>query len=208
MDTPSPFVSPRGGTPGLDIFKIAGQSISGFLKSFKAGSASQVSQPFTTQLEERLAMYLEYHPHVRSYQRGDVSPEFARARHLHTPLPTPYHITYHYGGKTHDYLPDFVGTLTDGGLLIAEAGREEIKQGGQAGACAEAARHVASLNHGVYWIATEANLSLRRQHNWLYLHARRQPFATYNEIAATLLAHWPWGEASSVNEWVDRKSVV
>lgn len=67
MDTPTSFVSTRGGTPGLDIFKIAGQSISGFLKSFKTGSVSLVRQPFTTQLEERLAMYLEYHPHVRSY---------------------------------------------------------------------------------------------------------------------------------------------
>ncbi len=204
MDTPTSFVSTRGGTPGLDIFKIAGQSISGFLKSFKTGSVSQVRQPFTTQLEERLAMYLEYHPHVRSYQRGDVSPEFARARHLHTPLGAPYRIAYLYDGKAHDYLPDFVGTLTDGGLLIAEAGREEIKRGGQAVAKAEAARHVASLNHGVYWIGTEANLSLRRHHNWLYLHARREGFATYNEIATTLLAHWPWGEPSSVNEWVSR----
>src|SRR5439155_23823019 len=68
----------------------------------------------------------------------------------------------------------------------------------------EAARHVASLHHGVYWIGTEANLSLRRHYNWLYLHARRQSFATYNEIVATLLAHWPWGETYSVNELVSR----
>ncbi len=204
MNSPISSVSTRGGTPGLDIFKIAGQSISGFLKSYKTGSVSQVRQPFTTQLEERLALYLEYHPHVRSYQRGDVSPEFARARRLHTPLGAPYHIAYLYDGKAHDYLPDFVGTLTDGGLLIAEAGREEIKRGGQALAKAEAARHVASLNQGIYWIGTQDNLSLRRHHNWQYLHARRESFATYNEIAAILLAHWPWGELSSVNEWVSR----
>ncbi len=147
---------------------------------------------------------MEYHPHVRSYQRGDASEAFARARHLHTPLGTPYRIAYLYDGKPHDYLPDFVGTLTDGGLLIAEAGREEIKRKGQAVAKAEAARHVAQLNHGVYWMGTEANLSLRRHYNWLYLHARRQSFATYNEIAATLLAHWPWGQMGSVNEWVSR----
>src|SRR5713226_4540343 len=132
MDTPTSFVSTRRGTPGLDIFKIAGQSISGFLPSFKTGSVSQVRQPFTSQLEERLAMYLEYHPHVRSYQRGDASEEFARARHLHTPLGTPYRIAYLYEGKPHDYLPDFVGTLCDGGLLIAEAGREEEKSRGRA----------------------------------------------------------------------------
>jgi hypothetical protein len=154
MDTQSPRVSTRGGTPGLDIFKIAGQSISGFLPSFKTGSASQARQPFTTHLEKRLAMYLEYHPHVRSYQRGDASEEFARARHLHTPLGTPYRIAYLYDGKPHDYLPDFVGTLCDGGLLIAEAGREVEKRKGQAVAKAEAARRFAQLNHGVYWMGT------------------------------------------------------
>lgn len=198
MDKPS--TSSRQGTPGLDIFKIAGQSISGFLPSFKTGSASQIRQPFTSQLEERLAMYLEYHPQVRLYQRGDASEAFARARNLNTPLGTPYRISYLYDGKPHDYLPDFVGTLSDGGLLIAEAGRESEKRKGQAIAKAEAAKRLAQLNNGVYWIGTEANLSLRRHFNLLYLHARRQPFATYHEIADKLLAHWPWGETIIVNE--------
>jgi hypothetical protein len=94
MDTQSAFVSIRRGTPGLDIFKIAGQSISGFLPSFKTGSSDRARQPFTSQLEERLAIFLEYHPYVRSYQRGDASETFARARHLHTPLGTPYRIGY------------------------------------------------------------------------------------------------------------------
>lgn len=49
--------STRRGTPGLDIFKIAGRSISGFLPSFKTGDHRQIRQPFTTQLEERLALY-------------------------------------------------------------------------------------------------------------------------------------------------------
>src|SRR5260370_42026672 len=139
MDTQSTDPSTRRGTPGLDIFKIAGNSISGFLHSFKTGDQSHVRQPFTTQLEERLALYLESHPHVRSYQRGDASESFARARHLHTPLGTPYRIAYLYDGKAHDYLPDFVGTLTDGGLLIAEAGRSSEKQKGPSVANADAA---------------------------------------------------------------------
>ena len=75
-------------------------------------------------LEMRLALHLEYHPHVRFYQRGDVSEIFARTHRLITPLGTPYRISYVYDGKSHDYLPDFVGTLGDGTLLIAEAGRE------------------------------------------------------------------------------------
>ncbi len=132
MSTQSAFVSTRRGTSGLDIFKIAGRSISGFLKSFKTGDTRQVRQPFTTQLEERLAIYLEYHPHARLYQRGDPSEVFALARHLHTSLGTPYRIAYLYEGKVHDYLPDFVGTLCDGGLFIAEAGRDREKRKGQA----------------------------------------------------------------------------
>ena len=78
-------------------------------------------------LELRLALHLEYQPHVRFYQRGDVSEAFAHARRLITPLGTPYQIGYAYDGQAHTYLPDFVGTLYDGTLLIAEAGREEEK---------------------------------------------------------------------------------
>lgn len=211
MDTQDALGTPRDarhgrhGTPGLDIFKIAGRSISGFLPSFKTEDqhqVHQVRQAFTTQLEERLALYLEYHPHVRSYQRGDASETFARARHLHTPLGTPYRISYLYDGTAHDYLPDFVGTLSDGGLLIAEAGRDSEKRKGQALAKAEAAHRLAQLKGGVHWIGTDQNLSLRRHHNLLYLHVRRQPFPTYEEIKATLLEHWSWGEPYSVNELI------
>src|SRR5579875_2186200 len=200
MDTQSTSVSMRRGTPGLDIFKIAGRSISGFLPSFKTGDHTRIRQPFTTQLEERLALYLEYHPHVRTYQRGDASEAFAQARHLHTPLGTPYRIGYVYEDKPHEYLPDYVGTLCDGGLLIAEAGRESEKRKGQAVAKAEAAQRLAQLKGGVYWIGTDQNLSLRRHYNLLYLHARRQSFSTYEEIAATLRASWSWGEERSASE--------
>src|SRR2546430_1716118 len=82
------------------------------------------------------------------------------------------------------------GTLCDGGLLIAEAGRESAKSKGKALVKAEAARRLAQIKAGEYWIGTEVNLSERRHQNWLYLHARRQPFATYAEISAALLTHW------------------
>jgi hypothetical protein len=194
----------RPGTPGLDVFKIAGRSISGFLPSFKTGDSRQVRIPFTTHLEEQLAMFLEYHPHVRTYQRGDASPAFVNAYHLFTPLPTPYRISYLYDGKSHDYLPDFVGTLNDGGLLIAEAGREEEKSQGRALLKAEAARRLAQLKGGVYWLGTDVNLSVRRHQNWLYLHARRRAFSAYQEIAQALLAHWPQGSIHTVHELVQR----
>ena len=48
---------------GIDLFKIAGRSISGWVPSFKTGVASHVRQPFCSQLEERLLLWLEYHPH-------------------------------------------------------------------------------------------------------------------------------------------------
>lgn len=202
METEQPAPVARSGTPGLDVFKIAGRSISGFLPSWKTGDPRQIRQPFTTQLEERLALYLEYAPHVRTYQRGDMSPAFVRAYHIATPLPSPYLINYIYDGKPHEYLPDFVGTLSDGGLLIAEAGRESEKRKAQPLAKAEAARRLAQLKGGAYWIGTETNLSVLRHNNLLYLHARRQPFPTYAEIATTLLEYWQYGDARSVNEFI------
>jgi len=190
------------GTPGLDVFKIAGQSISGFLPSWKTEPRRHVRQPFTSQLEERLALYLEYHPHVCFYQRGDLSPAFAHAYRLATPLGTPYRISYVYEGKPHEYLPDFVGTLADGGLLIAEAGRVSEKRQGPALAKALAAQRLAQLNGGVYWIGTDENLSLRRHYNLLFLHARRHSFPTYDEIAPQILSAWPWGEIHTPLDFV------
>jgi transposase len=201
MEPPSSPVQ-RPGTPGLDVFKIAGRSISGFVYSFKTGDPRRVRQPFTTLLEQHLALFLEYHPHVRFYQRGDASLACAAAYHLVTDLGTPYRINYVFEGKAHEYLPDFVGTLIDGGLLIAEAGRESEKSKGKALVKAEAARRLAQIKGGEYWIGTDVNLSERRHQNWLYLHARRQPFSTFPEIAAALLQVWPPGDLRSVNELV------
>lgn len=204
METAQTAPSTRVGTPGLDVFKIAGRSISGFVHSFKTGDPRRVRQPFTTLLEERLCLYLEYHPYVRVFQRGDASPACAATYGLVTDLGTPYRINYTFEGKPHEYLPDFVGTLCDEGVLIAEAGREVEKRQGPAIFKAEAARRLARFKGGVYWIGTEANLSERRHQNWLYLHARRQSFPTFEEIATALLAFWSYGDMRSVNEVVHR----
>src|SRR2546425_1985396 len=182
METSPPLPASRLGTPGLDIFKIAGQSVSGYLPGLKGGDRRPVRQPYTSLLELRLALYLEYHPHVRTFQRGDASPAFAEAHRLLTPLGTPYPISYLYDGKVHDYLPDFVGTLCDGGLLIAKAGRESEKSKGKALVKAEAERRLARLKEGEYWIGTDVNLYERRHQTWRNLHARSQPFPTYEEI--------------------------
>ncbi|EFH86605.1 hypothetical protein [Ktedonobacter racemifer] len=181
------------GTPGLDVFKIAGKSVSGYVPSRKTGDDHRVRVPYTTLLEQRLSIYLEYHPHVRCYQRGDASEAFVPAHHIAVPLGTPYPIDYFYEGKAHKYLPDFIGTLCDGGLLIAEAGREEEKSQRRAIAKAEAAQRLAQLKGGVYWLGTNENLSECRHYNLIYLHARRRSFSTYQEIVTTLPAQWPWG---------------
>ncbi len=62
---------------GIDLFKIAGRSISGRILSFKTGSAKSIRQPFCSQLEERILLWLEDNPQVVSYARGDIGPTFA-----------------------------------------------------------------------------------------------------------------------------------
>ena len=57
---------------GIDLFKIAGRFISGWVPSLKTSTASPVQQPFCSQLEERLLLWLEYNPLVKSYARGDI----------------------------------------------------------------------------------------------------------------------------------------
>jgi len=79
MGTLQPSIPARSRTPGLDVFKVAGASIAGFLHSWKTGDQQRVRMPYTTTLEARLALFCEYQPHVRSYQRGEMSPAFARA---------------------------------------------------------------------------------------------------------------------------------
>ena len=172
---------------GLDPFKIAGASISGWYPSTKTASGRH---PFTSQLEFALGLYLEFHPLVASYQRGDLSPAFARAHHLDAPLGTPYAIAYAFGEKPHVYLPDYVGTLVGGVLLVAEAGRAEEKSREQARAKLDAARALVALKGGALWIGTDENLSRRRQQNLVFLHARGLSFPAFTEVAREIDALW------------------
>jgi hypothetical protein len=102
------------------------------------------------------------------------------------------------------YLPDAIGQLQDGSLLIAEAGMEQEKLRARNQAKAEAARNVAMAQGGVYWIGTEATLLPKRHANLVFLHARRQPFPSFQELAEALPVVWPWGEAACVQEVVER----
>ena len=44
------------GVRGIDLFKIAGESISGWIPSFKTGDIRPTRQPFCSQMEEQLLM--------------------------------------------------------------------------------------------------------------------------------------------------------
>lgn len=101
-------------------------------------------------------------------------------------------------------IPDAIGQLLDGRLLIAEAGQEQDKRRERNRAKAEAARKVAAQQAGVYWIGTEATLSKTRHANLVFLHARRQTFPTWQELEEALQVIWPWGEAACVQELVER----
>ncbi len=189
---------------GIDLFKIAGRSISGWIPSLKTGKV--VRQPFCSQLEERLLMWLEYHPLVASYARGDIGSQFAMKYRLPIPQHAPFAIGYTFEDKPHHYLPDVVGTLADGKPFIAEAGMEDDKRGDRNLAKAEAARRLARLQQGTFWIGTERTLTKRRHYNLVFLHAKRKTFPAFPDIAAVLPEVWPWGEMAEVVEVAARLS--
>src|SRR6266446_6645418 len=189
---------------GIDLFKIAGRSISGWIPSLKTGTV--VRQPFCSQLEERLLMWLEYHPLVENYARGDIDAQFATTYRLPIPKHAPFAIGYTFEDKPHHYLPDVVGTLTNGKPFIAEAGMEDDKRGDRNLAKAEAARRLVRLQQGTFWIGTERQLSKRRHYNLVFLHARRKTFPAFSDIAAVLPEVWPWGEMAEVAEVASRLS--
>ena len=193
-----PMVAPA--IEGIDLFKIAGRSISGWIPSFKMGTTAPVKQPFCSQLEERLLLWLEYHPQVKSYARGDIGPQFATTYRLPIPEHAPFAIGYTFEGKPHDYLPDVVGTLQSGKLFIAEAGMEDDKRGDRNLAKGEAARRLARLQQGVFWIGTERALTRVHHYNLVFLHARRKTFPAFAEIVLAVQEIWPWGEVASVEE--------
>jgi hypothetical protein len=165
-----PMVAPA--VQGIELFKIAGRSISGWIPGLKTGTASHVRQPFCSQLEERLLLWLGYNPQVVRYARGDIGTPFATTYRLPTPKHAPFAIGYGFQDNPHDYLPDVVGTLTNGKLFIAEAGMEDDKRGDRNQTRAEAARRLARIQRGVFWIGTERTLTRLRHYNLVFLHAQ------------------------------------
>ena len=77
---------------------------------------------------------------------------------------------------------------------------EDDKRGDRNLAKAEAARRLAHLQQGVFWIGTEKTLTKQRHYNLVFLHARRKTFPAYAEIVLAVQEVWPWGEVASVEE--------
>ena len=65
---------------------------------------------------------------------------------------------------------------------------------------AEAARKLARLMQGTFWIGTEKTLTKQRHYNLVFLHARRQSFPAFADIIPAVHSIWPWGEVASVEE--------
>lgn len=94
----------------------------------KRGTSGPPGNLSVERLEEQLLLYLEYHPLVAWYGRGDISATFASTYKIASPLPIPFTINYLFESKAHVYLPDAIGQLLDGRLLIAQAGQEQEKR--------------------------------------------------------------------------------
>src|SRR5262249_60192000 len=110
----------------------------------------------------------------------------------------------HFDGHSHLYLPDAIGQLQSVDLLIAEAGLKREKRRERNQAKAEAARKVAEQQGGVYWIGTDASLRPKTHANLVFLHARRQPFPAFPELAEALQVVWRYGEAACDQVVIER----
>ena len=186
---------------GINLFKVAGRSISGWVPSFKMAATSPVKQPFCSQLEERLLLWLDYHPQVASYARGDIGPQFAATYRLPIPEHVPFAIGYTFENKPYEDMPDVVGMLTNGKPFIAEAGMEDDKRSDRNLAKAETARRLVHIQEGTFWIGTEHTLTCASHY---ILHAKRKVFPAYVEMVMAVQESWPWGEVASVEEIEDR----
>ena len=85
------------------------------LQSYEYTSRNRCESGWTFSMHH---MWLEYHPQVVSYARGDIGQAFATTYRLPTPKHAPFAIGYAFEGKPHDYLPDVVGTLRSGKLRV------------------------------------------------------------------------------------------
>jgi hypothetical protein len=175
--------------PGIDVLRTNGAAVQSWYRSFKADGPYPLV-PCATLAEERLGLYLEYHPGVAYYQRADVKPSFIEANGMAVRIPVPLTIAYRLDGEPHEYYPDFVGLTTDGRLIVAEAGLAAQKALPDARAKAAAAVEFVAAEDGEYWLGTETVISDRRFTNLQLLHAYRGIGTLDPELVDVIARSW------------------
>lgn len=192
---------------GLDIFKLAGKSISGWLPFEKTGTGhgSRLALPYTAETERDALLYLANHPGVAYVQRGDMKSSFATAHRLGCRLDVPFVIPYEFEGGTHDYFIDWVGVTTEAALFGVEASIEEFKSDAQSQTKMAAADAFFRKQGGWYGLFLPGEtISDLRVSNLLRLNAHRADFAGYDELAALFEPMLLEVEPISIREMISR----
>jgi hypothetical protein len=86
---------------GIDLSKIAGRPISGWIPGLKTDTVFPLRQPFCSQIEERLLLWLEYNPMWSIMHVATLGPAFAKTYRLPTLKDAPFAIGYTFEGKPH-----------------------------------------------------------------------------------------------------------
>ena len=195
------------GEPGLDIFAMAGASISGWLPCEKtgAGLGTRLALPYATETERDAALHLAYHPGVAYIQRADIKASFAAAHRLGCRIPVPFVIPYEFDGRMHDYYIDWIGLTTLGTLFGVEASIELFKRDAQSQAKMAAADRFFTAAGGWFGLfLPDGAVSDLRIANLLRLNAHRPTFSGYDEIAAEIEPLLLRGDPASIREIVAR----
>src|SRR5438309_7867944 len=93
----------ENGIRGVDLFKIANESISGWIPSWKLGGQKPSRQPFCSLMEERLLWFWGSHPQWFWFGRVDSIRPFAQTKTFLTRSTTQYPITYLFKGMPNVY---------------------------------------------------------------------------------------------------------
>lgn len=170
----------------LDIFKMANRSIKGWFPTTKDRNNNLI--PFVSTLEEDFLYYAEYNPMIISMERADIDEGFANKHKLSKTSIIPIVIPYTWEEKTHNYFPDFLVTLANGGNIIVEVGRYEEKMVGVAIAKAIAAIDMCKNRGWCYWLITDQNIMTKtKKNNLIFLKSFDKPMYKNLEIQNRVL---------------------
>ena len=144
---------------GIDLFKIAGQLHFGVDSQLQNRTASHVRQPFCSQLEEQLLLSWNIIPRWPGTLVAILAPPLLPPTDSPPPSTRRSPLATRLRASPMTTCPMPLGSFTNGRLFIAEAGMEDDKRGDRNLAKAEAARSLARIQRGVFWIGTEATLT-------------------------------------------------